>query len=241
MILAVAPGDRLVQLRLDCFEGPLELLLRLIEQRRLPITDVSLAAVADQYLAQIRALPELDADLLADFLAIGGKLLVLKSRALLLTDTPDPPAAEEDSASDLAARLETYRVFRAAAESLQKLEERGLRGYPTTRDAAASLVAAPLAPIAPEALLAVWRQLRARREPEPAQLPLVVRASVDEKRRLILDLLKTCQSVSFGELAGVSVDEVVASFLAVLELSRRRLVAVQQGAAFGDILLSLSR
>ncbi len=239
MTLAVAPGDRLVQLRLDCFEGPLELLLRLIEQRRLPITDVSLATVADQYLAQLRALPELDADLLADFLAIGGKLLVLKSRALLLTDTPDP--AEEDSASDLAARLETYRVFRAAAESLQRLEERGLRAYPTVRDAAVSLAAAPLAPIAPEALLAVWRQLRTRREPEPAQLPLVVRASVDEKRRLILDLLRTRQSVSFGELAGVTVDEVVASFLAVLELSRRRLVAVQQGAAFGEILLSLSR
>ncbi len=237
MTLAVAPGDRLVQLRLDCFEGPLELLLRLIEQRRLPITDVSLTAVADQYLAQIRALPELDADLLADFLAIGGKLLVLKSRALLLTDTPDP-AEEEDSASDLAARLETYRVFRAAAESLQKLEERGLRAYPTVRDAAASLAAAPLAPIAPEALLAVWRQLRTRREPELAPLPVVVRASVDEKRRLILDLLKTRQCVSFGELAGVTVDEVVASFLAVLELSRRRLVAVQQSAAFGDILLS---
>src|SRR5918992_2135242 len=97
-----------LQLRLDAFEGPLELLLLLIEQRKLPITQVSLAQVADQYLAQIHAMPELDPDLLADFLAIGGKLLLLKSRALLLTEEPDSEA--EEVASDLAERLAEYRV-----------------------------------------------------------------------------------------------------------------------------------
>src|SRR5919199_3791205 len=109
-----------MQLRLehDVFEGPLELLLTLIEQRRLPITQVSLAAVADQYLAQVHALPQVDPDLLADFLAIAGRLLLLKSRALLLSDEPDPVV--EETAAELAERLATYRVFRAAAEHLQR-------------------------------------------------------------------------------------------------------------------------
>src|ERR671927_1146902 len=100
-----------LELHLESFDGPLELLLMLIEQRRLPITRVSLAQVADQYMAHVHAQPALDADLLADFLVIGGKLLLLKSRALLLTEEPD--AQSEDLASDLADRLETYRVFRA--------------------------------------------------------------------------------------------------------------------------------
>src|SRR6202165_1418580 len=79
-----------LELHLESFDGPLELLLLLIEQRRLPITQVSLAQVADQYLAQVHAQPAIDPNLLADFLVIGGKLLLLKSRALLLTEEPDP-------------------------------------------------------------------------------------------------------------------------------------------------------
>src|SRR5918911_3561030 len=137
-----------LQLRLDGFEGPLELLLSLIEQRHLPITRVSLAQVADQYLAHLHALPELDRDLLADFLSIAGRLLLLKSRALLLTEEPDPVV--EEVATDLAERLGTYRVFRAAAEVLRELERRGGRTYPTSREALANEQPPALAPTSPE-------------------------------------------------------------------------------------------
>src|SRR5438128_3437764 len=121
-----------LDLHLESFDGPLELLLLLIEHRRLPITQVSLAQVADQYLAHVHAQPSLDTELLADFLVIGGKLLLLKSRALLLTEEPDPEV--EQVASDLAERLATYRVFRAAAEVLRELEQRGERTFPTLRE-----------------------------------------------------------------------------------------------------------
>ena len=141
-----------LQLRLDTFEGPLELLLLLIEQRKLPITQVSLAQVADQYLAQVHAAPELDPDLLADFLAIAGKLLLLKSRALLLTEEHDPEV--EQVATDLTERLAEYRVFRAAAEALRELEQRGGRTYPATRPPMVTSVPAPLTPVGAEALVA---------------------------------------------------------------------------------------
>src|SRR5258708_27366001 len=121
-----------LELHLESFDGPLELLLLLIEQRRLPITQVSLAQVADQYLTQVHAQPALDADLLADFLVIGGKLLLLKSRPLLLTEEPDPEV--EEVASDLAERLATYRVFRPAAEFLSDLEQPGGAMNPTLRE-----------------------------------------------------------------------------------------------------------
>src|SRR6266849_3100264 len=152
-----------LELHLESFDGPLELLLLLIEQRRLPITQVSLAQVADQYLAQVHAQPAIDANLLADFLVIGGKLLLLKSRALLLSEDPDPEV--EEVASDLAERLATYRVFRAAAEVLRELEQRGERMYPTLREPLVSTQPAPLAPLGADDLLAIWRRFETSSTP----------------------------------------------------------------------------
>jgi len=227
-----------LELHLESFDGPLELLLILIEQRRLPITQVSLAQVADQYLAQVHALPALDADLLADFLVIGGKLLLLKSRALLLTEDPDPEV--EEVATDLAERLATYRVFRAAAEVLRKLEQRGERTYPTQREPMMSTQPAPLAPLNADALLAIWRRFAMTSSPSEIEFPGVTRANVDERRARVLDALRTGTRVSFRLVAGETVDQVVATFLAVLELFRRGQVSVDQEVPFGDLMLSLS-
>jgi segregation and condensation protein A len=224
-----------LELHLEAFDGPLELLLMLIEQRRLPITQVSLAQVADQYLAHVHAQPSLDAELLADFLVIGGKLLLLKSRALLLTEEPDQEV--EEVASDLADRLATYRVFRAAAEVLRDLEQRGERLYPTQREPALATGPAPLAAIQPESLLAVWRRFTDDPKPTQIELPGISRASVDEQRARILDALRSSTSISFQSMAGRTVDEVIATFLAVLELFRRGLIHVEQATPFADLEL----
>jgi segregation and condensation protein A len=225
-----------LQLHLEAFDGPLELLLLLIEQRRLPITRVSLAQVADQYLAQVHALPELDADLLADFLTIAGKLLLLKSRALLLAEEPDPEL--DDVASELAERLATYRVFRAAAEALRELEQRNERLYPATREPLVSSAPAALAPLAAEGLLQVWRRLQQEPRAEQIELPAVIRASVDERRAVVLDALRVEGTIAFRDVAGSTVDEVIATFLAVLELFRRGQIEVEQPDQFGELTLS---
>jgi segregation and condensation protein A len=224
-----------LELHLETFDGPLELLLMLIEQRRLPITSVSLAQVADQYLAQVHAQPSIDPELLADFLVIGGKLLLLKSKALLLTEEPDAEA--EEVASDLAERLATYRVFRAAAEMLRELEQRGERMYPTLREPSLSTAPAPLAPIKPDSLLAVLRKFATDARETQIELPGISRASVDECRARILDALRSANAVSFREMAGRSVDEVIAAFLAILELFRRGLIGIEQPQPFGDLVL----
>lgn len=222
-----------LELHLETFDGPLELLLMLIEQRRLPITSVSLAQVADQYLAQVHAQPSIDPELLADFLVIGGKLLLLKSKALLLTEEPDPEV--EDVASDLAERLATYRVFRAAAELLRELEQRGERMYPTLREPSLSTAPAPLAPLKPDALLAVLRRLTAEPRESQIELPGITRASVDLCRARILDALRSVSKVSFRDFAGSTVDEVIAAFLAILELFRRGQIVIEQPEAFGEL------
>src|SRR6202022_1394856 len=207
-------APRQLELHRESFDGPLELLLLLIEQRRLPITQVSLAQVADQYLAQVHAQPAIDPNLLADFLVIGGKLLLLKSRALLLSEEPDPEA--EEVASGLAERLATYRVFRAAAEVLRGLEQRGGRMYPTLREPAISTALPPLTALEPDALLAVWRRFLGTSQASQIELPPGTRPSVDQRRAAILDALRHAPSVSFRSIAGETVDDVVAPFLAVL-------------------------
>ena len=184
-------------------------------------------------------MPELDRDLLADFLSIAGRLLLLKSRALLLTEEPDPVV--EEVATDLAERLGTYRVFRAAAEVLRELEGRAERTYITTREPLVDAAPPPLAPTSPEALLAVWRRLIAQRQqPQAAMaLPGWVRVSVDERRQLVLELLRVHGRIGFREVAGDTVDQVVATFLAVLELFRRGVLGLAQPQQFGELEISL--
>jgi segregation and condensation protein A len=111
------------QVQLDVFEGPLDLLLRLIEREELDITLVSLALVADQFLAHIARLPDASAASLADFLAIGARLLVLKSRVLLPRPENEAASEEEDWGQDLVERLQEYRRYKEAAARLRAIEE----------------------------------------------------------------------------------------------------------------------
>ena len=117
------------QVILPVFEGPLDLLLHLIEREELDITEVSLAQVTNQYLDYIARLSERDPDSLADFLVVAAKLLLIKSRVLL----PRPPAAaateEEDVGDDLVRQLIEYKKFKEAARWLKEIEDQGFSSY----------------------------------------------------------------------------------------------------------------
>ena len=116
---------------LPVFEGPLDLLLHLIERQELDITQVSLAQVTNQYLEYISQLREHDPDSLADFMVIAAKLLLIKSRALL-PRPPAPPSADEtdgDIGEDLVRQLIEYRRIKHAAQWLRDLEAQGRQSY----------------------------------------------------------------------------------------------------------------
>ena len=110
------------------YEGPLDLLLSLIEHAELDITSVSLASVTDQYLERIRALPNMDAEEISAFLVIAAKLIQIKSEALL----PRPPVrevGEEDLGESLARQLRLYKKFKEVTVWLQERTEKNLRTY----------------------------------------------------------------------------------------------------------------
>jgi len=102
------------------FTGPLDLLLRLIERAELDITTIALASVADQYLAHVRTLEEVEPRELAEFVSMAARLILIKSRALLPRSPTTPAEAGDEDAGQLVAQLELYRRFKQAAEVLRR-------------------------------------------------------------------------------------------------------------------------
>ncbi|MFN2167176.1 MAG: segregation and condensation protein A, partial [Anaerolineae bacterium] len=117
------------QVSLPVFEGPLDLLLHLIERQELDITQVSLARVTNQYLDHLARISERNPDNLADFIVVAAKLLLIKSRVLLPRPPAPPASEEEDVGEDLVRQLIEYKRFKEAAHWLQEVEAQGLRSY----------------------------------------------------------------------------------------------------------------
>ena len=221
-------------LDLPVFEGPLDLLLTLVERRRLAITDVSLAVVADQYLEAVRSLPEPNADVLGEFLVIAARLLLLKSRALL---PQEEGGDEEETPDELTERLEAYRRFKEAASRLGARFEAGAHAFPRPARPELHEFQPDLEPIEAQALAQLWRSISRRQPPPPAPDDIQPRATVAERLALLRQLLSRKAAIDWQEVAGRSIDETIATFLAVLELVRRGEIRVRQDCCFGPIRL----
>jgi segregation and condensation protein A len=225
------------------YEGPLDLLLQLIERAELDITKLSLAQVTDQYLEHMHQLTDLAADEVSAFLVIAAKLLQIKSEALL----PRPPqreAGEEDPGEALARQLIIYKRFREIANLLNQREEAGLRTY--LRVAAPPRVEGSfdLSGITIEDIAIVAEEIFTDLSRAEAVITAVppARVSIREKISLITDSLHKHRYVSFRSLINHDHSrlEIVVTFLAMLELIKRHLVRASQDGLFGDISLEIS-
>ncbi|HOR00141.1 MAG TPA: segregation/condensation protein A [Anaerolineae bacterium] len=224
--------------RLESFEGPLDLLLRLIEKAELDITTISLAQVADQYLAYMRQLEEIHPDLLADFLVVAAKLILIKSRALL--PRPPQPDEEEDVGDDLVRQLEEYRRFKHASQHLRQREEQGMRSYVRLAPPPAQPRGLTPGEVSLADLLAAFERVLADTPTVPVSTvvaPVVI--SIDDKMRAIRSALASSRRVHFTGLLmrAQSRVEVVVTFLAILELIKLGHILAEQDAPFGEIYI----
>jgi len=225
------------------YEGPLDLLLQLIERAELDITKLSLAMVTDQYLEYIHQLNDLEADDVSAFLVIAAKLLQIKSEALL----PRPPArepGEEDLGEALARQLIAYKRYREIAGILLQREEAGLRTYlrvapPPKIEGNVDLTGISIEDIAKAAqdIFADLNLADTLKSVVPSS-----RVTIREKIYIITDALRKHPNVAFKSLIekGYTRLEIVVTFLALLELIKRHLVRVTQEGLFGDISLEVS-
>jgi segregation and condensation protein A len=225
------------------YEGPLDLLLRLIEHAELDITAVSLSMVTDQYLTYIRQLEDAHAEEISAFLVIAAKLIQIKSEALL----PRPPVrevGEEDPAENLARQLRIYKRFKEIANELEQRDLQGLHTYlrlapPPKVEGRLDLSEITIMDLL-EAAQSTFLQ-----EKEKQSLGTVIsapRVTIRQKIAYISDALSRNKNSSFKTLVGPESTrlEVVVTFLALLELIKRYRVSAQQDALFGDIQIERS-
>jgi len=228
-------------LRTEGFEGPLDLLLTLIEKRKLLINDVSLVEVTDDYLHYLERHPEFPVAETAQFVLVGSALLLIKSRSLLPTLT----LTEEERCSieDLEARLTLLERYRACAANLEKC--RGAHLYRRMRTHAQEPVFTPLEMLTARGM---YDAMRAALRELPAHMPKLAETTVrkvislEDMMERLVDRINGCVQVSFRDFAeGGSASKervtVIVSFLAMLELVRRGVVRVEQEARFGDITM----
>src|SRR5918998_3527657 len=186
------------QFRLPTFEGPLDALLRLIERDQLAISEISLLAVFDQFLAHLDAMEADAPDAIAEFVMVAGRLSVLKSRALL----PRPAkAVEEPDEIDLVRQLEAYRAVKAAAELLAVRQRTGSGAFARGEAVAhPAIESTRFAPQPPSALAEAVGRWLTRVPAKPALLPRHRVVSLREMISRITSALRRESSVSFSSI-----------------------------------------
>jgi segregation and condensation protein A len=231
------PPDAL-EVFLDAFEGPLDLLLYLIRRQNLDILDIPIAEITKQYMSYIDLLRELQFELAAEYLVMAAILAEIKSR-LLLPRPKTEDGEEEDPRAELVRRLQEYERFKQAAEDMDELprEERDfvvLEAFVEDR----KVVRIP-PEINLDEMLRALRDVLTRAELFTHHHIQSETLSVRERMTRIIDRLRTESYIEFPNLFTIEEGRmgVVVTFLALMELSRERLVDLLQHKPFGQIYI----
>lgn len=239
------PLDPDFVIELPVFQGPLDLLLHLIQKHELPILDLPIAFVTEKYLAYLGVMEHLNLDIASEYLLMAATLAHIKSKMLLPPDPnaqPDEPDAEEDTLDprvELIRRLLEYQKYKAAAEALGARGIAGrdvfLRGTP----AAESQGAAPLAEVGLYKLLDAFQRVVERSKITLSREIDAEQISIQARMTEITERLATLRRASFDELFdGMrSQYEVVVTFLALLEMAKMRMLRVYQADAYSPLYL----
>jgi len=226
--------------RLEKFEGPLDLLLHLIKQHQVDIYDIPIAAITEQYLGYIDMMQELNLDVAGEFLVMAATLIHIKSRMLLPRIDPTQEDPDEDPREALVRRLLEHQKFKAAAGLLHEREQ--LRAAQWLRpDGRVADIAGdeyePELEVDLFSLLTAFQAVVQRAKQRPKMLLPPEQLSVEARIDQLLARLSETEACGFDELFA-DVDDrggLIVTFLALLEMIRLKLVRVFQSGSFGPI------
>ena len=227
------------QIQLPVFEGPLDLLLQLIEREELDITTIALAKVTDQYMDYLAEIERRQAKDLADFLAVAAKLMLIKSAALLSRPSELTPDAEEVG-DELIYQLQIYKRFKEIATLLHKREEEGLHSYVRIAPMPRLDPQLDLDGVTSHNLVSIVQEALDR-IPAPPVDDVVVPPSVtiSEQIDLIERQLTRRNQIRFREILSrvATRVEIIVTLLAVLELVKQNRARVRQKEIFGEVII----
>jgi len=223
----------------QAFEGPLDLLLHLIKKNEIDIYDIPIADITRQYLEYLEIMKTLNLDVAGEFLVVAATLLHIKSR-MLLPVPEEPEQDEEDPRADLVRQLLEYQSIKEAAFSLDKREilERDVfvrKAFPEEFEVEARDV--DLEGLTLFGLIEAFKKVIAELPEEAAHEVFAERVSISDKISLILEALDTEDNVSFYDLlkGARSRQDVIVTFLAILELIKLKMIKAHQAQACGPI------
>jgi len=234
------PPDAL-EVFLETFEGPLDLLLYLIRRQNLNVLDIPMAEVTVQYLGYVEQLRRANLELAAEYLLMAAMLIEIKSRMLLPVKKADTGEEAEDPRAELVRRLLEYERMKLAAQRIDQLPQLGRDFLRTGMDIDQD--SAPRFPdVHPDDLLAAWRDVLKRATLVQRHQVSRKELSVREHMSLILRRLQHARFVEFSDLFDLEhgVPGVVVNFIAMLELSRESLIEITQAEAFAPIYVRLA-
>lgn len=232
------------KVKLDVFEGPLDLLLYLIKKDEVDIYDISLERITQQYCEFMDAFKVLDLELAGEFIVMAANLIYLKSRSLLPASVqpPEEETEEEDPRWELVRQLLEYKKFKDAAAHLQQRELQQEKYFLRTPDHPEVVAAAerPLGDVSVFDLINAFNQVikRVDRKEDLREI-FEERFTVSDKIDLIMKMVSSGIHLKFTELfSGMAArTEIVVTFLALLELIRLKQVRAAQEEQFGEITL----
>lgn len=225
------------ELKLEKFEGPLDLLLQLIDQEKMDISEIALSKITEQFFTYLDKLEKNRPEELADFLVIAARLIFLKSHNLLQYANPQ----EEESGPALADQLKLYKQYVEASKTINILWQAGKVAYGRTEPPIKVTEFIMPANADKNNLHTAMTALLRRLKPVDPLPKVTVDHSVSVKQKIdtIRNLLKSGKEISFKNLLSTSKNktEVIVSFLAILELIKEKTVSVKQAWSFEDMFI----
>jgi segregation and condensation protein A len=230
------PPDAL-QVILEAFEGPLDLLLYLIRRQNLDILDIPIADITRQYMQYIEVMQDLQLELAGEYLVMAATLAEIKSRMLLPRPQSDTSSEEDDPRAELVRRLQEYERFKTAAEDMDKLERLERDTFQASAELVERRIVRALPTVTLQEMLVALKDVMARAEMFAHHQIRLERLSVRQRMSDVLDALRSQAFVEFVQLfrpeegrMGVTV-----TFSAILELLKESLIEIVQAEPFAPI------
>lgn len=227
-------------IKLKEFQGPLDLLLELTEEKKLDITEISLARVTDQYLNHLKKLEDIPLEDLADFLVIASRLILIKSRMLL--PSLELTEEEEKDIEALKKQLEEYKKFKDLTKKIKEIANDKNISYSREKYQGLKTIFYPPKNFKLEDLKNAFKKILEEIALLEEKLPeesLKLKISIEEKIKNIQKELSSRVRVTFQDLTKKTKSkiDIIVSFLALLELVKQKLITVEQKKVFEDITI----
>lgn len=236
-----------ITLRIDDFEGPMDLLLHLIKEKKMDLMNIKIEIIIDEYLKFIDEMERLNLDIASSYLVMASELIEMKSKLLLPRHEEEEEQEEEDPQQQLVNRLIEYQKYKDLTEDFKELENErkqiytrlpeNLKEYSDTN----TLINNSDVTL-DDLLLAFQKFLERKKLEQPLHTKVTKKEmSVEERTESIRSILKTKKKVNFLELFDVLNKEyVVVTFLAILEMARKNELKISQEEEYGDIICEVA-